>query len=533
MNADELRERIEAKHDVSGGDVRQLLDSPQPEERVLARLAVAQTSIRQALQYCCDLAREQGYADQSTLTAVQRLATISDVDRPYIETLKQLGLQAASHGNVDGAMQLMQDAVSRAVASGQRSDARSKRCMRYMHDLDMGAAIEALSKRFEAPQVARAAIEPLRLLLICSAMQDEDAPSLVTLKRAEYFCDEGFNVTVMSTEMVNSAGSRMTKRLQELGVPFEAAVGGTFSQRLLWMLARATAHQANIACYEASAVDYLAQLAASVGVAPVQAWDNKGTEPVAGSYDLVSQGMSPEQESHTRWPGKARYHGPYIALADEIDAAGPLDRATLGLPNDAVVLATFGRMEKCATPAYLEPMALILAAEPAAWLLLAGRNAFGAIEKIMRYFEERGVAPRVRYLGPRQNDGPSLLKSVDVYCDTHPWAGGQSVADAMQAGLPIVAMRRANDSDFDPTGYAATGSVADILLDGLVEMAPAGDGDAYVRIARSLIRDACLRAETGRRIRRKAVADCSMRAATARFARDLREIVAAKAAAAK
>jgi hypothetical protein len=215
-------------------------------------------------------------------------------------------------------------------------------------------------------------------------------------------------------------------------------------------------------------------------------------------------------------------------MADEIDAAAPADRASLGVPRDAVLLATFGRLEKCNTGPYLDSIGNILRSAPSAHLLLAGPDGLNVFPAIMAALNAFGVGERIHYLGQRQADGPSLIKAIDVYCEPYPWPGGQSLLDAMQAARPVVAMKRAQDRDLDPTGTGATTSVADVLLSGLVPLAEAGDSRQYAEIALRYIVDPQLRQADGARLRLKVLTDCNMRKSTAIYGQHIREIVAAK-----
>jgi tetratricopeptide (TPR) repeat protein len=530
MTFEELQSRLAANEDVTEEEAMEILASPDLEKRVIARTAVARTSLRRALIDTQRLAAEQHYSDQGTLAAIARLATMSDVQEPYIETLKQLGLHAARQGQLDAALGYLQEAVNRAVAAGQQRDARSRRAMRYLHDDEIDRALDALAQRFERVPGRISRDEPLRLTLFCSALQDEDGPTVITYKRAIQFREAGFDVEIVSTEMASSANSKIAAKIRSLGFGFFPAAGQNYTERLDWLLKHFRSRPANAVSSTVSTADLLGKLVGCIGVAPVQAWDNRGVEPQTGKYDLVYQGISPEQETKTAWPGKSKYYGSSVAMAEEIDAAEPLLRAEVGVPDDAVLLATFGRMEKCAKPEYMEALARILSAEERAWLVLAGRDAFGAVGTMQAFFTSRGVWNKVRYLGPRQQDGPRLLKTVDVYCETYPWPGGQSLMDAMYAGLPIVAMRRADDPDLDPTGCGSTTAVADVLLDGLVDIADAGDVDGYVRIARRYVSDAALRRAAGQRLREKAVRECNMREKTVRYGEDIRALLQAKAA---
>ncbi len=352
----------------------------------------------------------------------------------------------------------------------------------------------------------------------------------MTLKRTEYFSALGFSVEVVSTGMGASAGSRIVRILRDLGVSFAETPAGTWEQRTRWLINYFNVRQPHVAVYLTSAVDNLAKLIACIGVAPVQTFDVRALEPQVGKFDLINHGVSPEQEIKTAWPGKSRFTGGGVAMADEIDAATPIQKSELGIPSDAVALATFGRIEKCDTPVYLESLARILESEAKAWLVLAGPDSSGRLPAIRAFFDRRAVANKTVYLGMRQADAPRLVKSVDLYCDTHPWTGGQSLMDAMQAGLPIVGMRRALDPDLDPTSAGAITATAETRLDGIVPIADAGDIGAYVEIARRYINDPEARVVDGNALRERVVEQYNLRASTARYAEIIRELVAERLA---
>lgn len=530
MTLEELALALERLEDVTHAQAGPLVSHEDPAVRLAARTALARTAIRTALGRLGELAREQRYGDQGTLTAIQRLASVSDWDEPYVETLKQLGIQAAAKGEVNAAMQYLQEAVFRGFSSGQRRDERSRRSMRYAHDAEIDAAIERLAQAFTPPAFGPPG-EPLKLAVLCTALADEDGPTVLTVKRVEYFKDEGFDVQIVSTELGSSANTKMAARVAAMGIPFAAAPHGAWDERMRWLIAHFTAHPADMLVYMTSAQDNLAKLAGCVGLAPVQSWDVRALEPQSGKWDLMNHCVSPDQETQTRWPGIARFTGRCHALAEEIAAAVPFARSELGVPGEAILLATFGRVEKANSHPYLNATAQILGASPNAILLFAGPDSQNVYPAMQQFYAARGVDDRVRYLGRRQQDGPRLLKTVDVYCETYPWPGGQSLLDAMEAQLPIVAMKRAPDTDLDPTGTGATSSIAEEYLGDVVQLAPAGDVEAYVRIALQYIRDPQLRAAHGALLREKVRRVCDLRAATALYGKYLREIAAEKAAA--
>ena len=526
MNLDALKEALTECLDVEERDVESLLESPVREVRLQATLAVARTKIRQALYAAARLAKEHGYQDQGSVSAVERLVAISDIDEPFIEMLKQIGIQAAATGRFDAAMQYLQLATSRGAVSGQRRDKRSRRVIAYGHDREIDAAIASLARLFPAPLLRMPPIEPFRIAITCSAVQDEDGPTVVIMKRAEHFKRLGIDVSVVSSATAGSSPSKLQK-LAELGIPFFHPPTENTKERVEWLIAHFQQHPVHAISWTTSLYDNVGKLCAVIGLAPVQSWENRSLVPFIGKWDLIFQTIDPRQEE-TEWPGISKYYGSSVMMAEEIDVASPLPRSSIGVPEDAVLLGTFGRMEKCNTGVYLDALSLILKSDRRAWLVLAGRDGLDAIAGLQRRFQAEGVWDRVRYLGPRQSDGPSLVKTIDVYCDTYPWVGGQTLVDAMQGGRAIVAMLPAPDLDLDPTGTSSITSVPSSLLSGILELAPAGDAQAYAQLALRYIADPALRARDGAACYAKASRDCNPYEKSKRYLEDLRAIAVRK-----
>lgn len=530
LNLDELRIALAECLDVEEDDVRELLESGERDARVLAVVALARTKVRQALFAAARLAREHNYQDQASVTAVERLANLSDIDEPFIETLKQIGIQAAVGGRFDAAMQYLQLATTRGAIMGQRRDKRSRPAIRYGHDREIDAAIASLVRFFKTPHLQVPPMEPFRIAITCSGIQDEDGPTVLIMKRAEHFKKLGYDVSVVASGGSETNSQPKLARLAAMGVPFFHPPSSEIKARADWLIAHFEQHPVHAISWTTSLYDNLGKLAATIGLAPVQAWENRSLEPFIGKWDLVYQGVDKRQEELTAWPGLSKYYGSSVMMADEIDAAVPLPRASIGIPQDAVLLGTFGRMEKCNTQTYMDAMSQVLKANPRAWLLLAGRDGLGAVAAMQQRFQAEGVLDRVRYLGPRQNDAPALNKTIDVYCDTYPWVGGQTLLDAMQAGRPIVAMLPAPDTDLDPTGVSATTAVASSLLSGVIDLAQAGDVADYARLAQRYINDPSRRLRDCSACYEKATRDCNAFEKSKRYAEDMRAILLRKIA---
>jgi glycosyltransferase involved in cell wall biosynthesis len=114
---------------------------------------------------------------------------------------------------------------------------------------------------------------------------------------------------------------------------------------------------------------------------------------------------------------------------------------------------------------------------------------------------QKGLRERVHLLGPRQGDVPRLLKTLDLYLDTFPRPGGQSILEAMCAEVPVVAMRRTRDKAIDALGVGPTSSTVETLLPPEAELAEAEDVAGYARIALEYLRDPAKRRRVGAALR--------------------------------
>jgi glycosyltransferase involved in cell wall biosynthesis len=115
----------------------------------------------------------------------------------------------------------------------------------------------------------------------------------------------------------------------------------------------------------------------------------------------------------------------------------PQSRASWGIPAESILIGTMSNhLARRLTPAYLEIIARLLHAVPNAWFV-----AFGAKppRETSAFFEQAGVADRVIFAGAQQHPG-AVLRMLDIYSAEFPVSGSQSVIEAMNCGIPVVAM---------------------------------------------------------------------------------------------
>jgi len=144
--------------------------------------------------------------------------------------------------------------------------------------------------------------------------------------------------------------------------------------------------------------------------------------------------------------------GPAHAFDYEADKQEPTTnwtRAALGLPDEAIVFVTAANHQNI-TPEMQETWARLLAAVPGSRLLVHPFNPnWSSKYPIMRFSagfdrvlaahgvaEDRLIVSTMRF--PSRTDVCSLLRVGDIYLDTFPFAGANSLVDPLEAGLPVV-----------------------------------------------------------------------------------------------
>ncbi len=124
---------------------------------------------------------------------------------------------------------------------------------------------------------------------------------------------------------------------------------------------------------------------------------------------------------------------------DPSQALTPVDAATLAAlrgdyPPGAPLFGVFGRLTKL-TYDYLAVAEAILAACPAAHLIIAGN---GDANPINRYFDGSAAATRVHVFDSHV-DLTAYGALIDVFLDTFPFPGGNTVREILSLGKPVVA----------------------------------------------------------------------------------------------
>lgn len=197
--------------------------------------------------------------------------------------------------------------------------------------------------------------------------------------------------------------------------------------------------------------------------------------------------------------------GPAHAFNYDADRQEPTTqwtRGALGIPEDAVLFVTAANYFKI-IPEVRDAWARLLAAVPNSHLLVHPFNPNWAstypIDRFCAEFDRVLAKHRVdpqrlkvstaRF--PSRSDVKSLLSLGDLYLDTYPFGGVNSLVDPLELGIPTLA--------WEGGSFRSRMGAALLRQIGLEELIATGEAD-YFRIATSLAIDANARSELRTRI---------------------------------
>ncbi len=163
-------------------------------------------------------------------------------------------------------------------------------------------------------------------------------------------------------------------------------------------------------------------------------------------------------------------------------------RATIGIPDDAVVLMSAGRNVKFQNADFWKNIAVLMNAYPDIYYVAVGVER----SQILCLIDSdiSSIEKRIRFLGWRK-DCVSLLTIADILIDTYPSGGGHVLVDAMALGVPFVSFANNYLHAFDQTDW----SVAEEFVNIPELIVPRGDFHRFAEVAGRLISDKSYRKE--------------------------------------
>lgn len=335
-----------------------------------------------------------------------------------------------------------------------------------------------------------------RVAFVVSSLVSGAATTFVMGALAGDLAAMGWEVEIHQTLLLDALDQSTGQALCARGVglhrpPVDADQRG----RAAWVAEQLRAHPVDVLIHYVWPNDFVGKLLCNQRCAPLQVYINHTCDQPTGDFDLKI-GYSGDYRGHHQAEKYVTLPNCSVrgAQARQVE---PFDRNSWGLAPGAVCLATFSRLSKCVDAAFLEGMGLILRANPQAVWLLVGERSAASEAQINAHLEQAGVLQQVLYTGFMQGDDYfGLLKAVDIYCDTIAWMGGQTVADAVVCGLPVVCCAPGQSTVLAPHGNNSTALASQLLAPGSL-VARAGDAEDYARLAQAYIDDPALRRHAG------------------------------------
>ncbi|RDI76250.1 Glycosyltransferase [Gaiella occulta] len=170
-------------------------------------------------------------------------------------------------------------------------------------------------------------------------------------------------------------------------------------------------------------------------------------------------------------------------------------RRSLGAAGDEILVGCIGRLAKVKGQHILLPaFAAAAQHQPSARLILVGDGP--ARTQLQAQARDLGIETAVRFLGLR-DDAAALLAGFDLYIQPSLNEGmGRALAQAMTAGLPVIA--------------TSTAGPADLIRDGQSGiLVPAGDKEGLAHAISRLLGDTELRTHLGRAAHQRSTSFCT------------------------
>jgi predicted O-linked N-acetylglucosamine transferase (SPINDLY family) len=231
------------------------------------------------------------------------------------------------------------------------------------------------------------------------------------------------------------------------------------------------------------------------GLAPLRVGFLGVTGPSAGlnyDYIIADTVTVPHEAAHRYRERLCRLPDMFAPLPPRPDTVEARGRATLDLPEDAVIIAFFHEERRLSRSCFAS-LAAILKADERIVLWLQFANRFSRDNLVAAMVEAGVPGDRIRFSMPAATRAERMarLAAADLALDSFPHNGTSMLAEALQVGLPVVSL----------STDAFWGRMTESLLGCLdLQEFSAADEDAYVELTVGLARDAEERRSLSRKI---------------------------------
>jgi glycosyltransferase involved in cell wall biosynthesis len=282
--------------------------------------------------------------------------------------------------------------------------------------------------------------------------------------RASVLCTEEFTARVPALRHLewphapSGAHGVALSRLRAAGAPPTIVQPfGSYLDAARTAVDAARALNPDVAVFIASGACPVQAAMAYARIAPVQINQNIGSPLIIPGIDAVIYRNPAKRRDDAAELARRSIEAIELPASgtdlDAADAAAPVPRSALGVPQDAVLFVTAGNKvpERLLASTFAHDLAAFLKQHPKAWWMGVGRGDF---TRALEHFRSAGVHRRVVLAGPQTDIRPHL-KAADAYLNEYPEGGSNTILESMACAVPVIACAGGTAGDSHCAGIGA------------------------------------------------------------------------------
>jgi hypothetical protein len=417
---------------------------------------------------------------------------VNDV-RAMREAYKRLGMQAASQGDLDAAIEYFNE-WQHAYPTYAHLD-------KYEYDCDILAALERMAEPYRLPSGAP---EPLpgrkiRVAYLVKGLAETGSVLVkINFSFAQWHDRSRFDITWFApeteAEVIGSEDGRNYLRhfARYQSRVIMAPAARSAEQRLVALGGLIRSAKPDVLVTSGALADFRHFFVTALQPAPRSIGFIQGP-PAQFAAPRLDWGIAWTKHPLVDCPIGCSQVNLETALPER-DAIAAGSRGALDVPADACLLVSAGRAVKFQEPDFWRAILDFLEGHPRAYYL-----ALGVEESQIQFLPAlltRELASRVRFMAWRsESEYLGNLCLGDIFIDTYPSGGGVVLLDAMSLAIPVVSF----ENDYGRLFDQASWSLAQEVLGSTDTIALRGDFNRWKQILSRLVDDPTYRREAAGR----------------------------------
>lgn len=478
-------------------------ESPNSAEKFLSHHAQAMLDLRRAHLHMLQSLEAIDYSDQKVLSQFMSVSGFLGQTDQRAQPVVRFGSSAIARREYALGLEAIQNGVTYDMQHGGAYTADRENCQFIATQYDRAAQCIG----WTSGQSLQWNNKQTRIAYVVSSLADDETSGRISRSLAKHHDSKRFRLHVYSTD----AGIRRDKQQfgqtsysQPSGKRGAATIETLSKQKVsTWIAsaegdvvsaARELAQQLikdriDVVIFDANQSDPISSIVANWEVARVKVNLCRRAPMYATGISCITYIDQVRYEADKDYWQRRGVESKFILEGIDVDetlGAAP-QRSAYGIPEQAIVLASSGDLDRTCSEEFVETIINLLRAHPHAVYLLIG-DAELSWQK--RKFDSAGIAKRVGYAG-RRKDLPGFLRIADIYLAEFPSSSAAGVLQAMAVGKPVVAMRWGESAE---QSQAAAFAGSECTITGR-------DASAYIERVSKIIREPAYRQKLGRTMR--------------------------------